>query len=247
MIFTLRHTRRSRRENEDHEAWLRKAACSDFSPKAVFVFSVRSSWPSCVLILVLVLSACTSGPGPVDDKPYIETIRATRAEKDQFLRTDKDSPIPPEARASFAGLPYFDIKPEFRLPSLLTEQRGAPPVIIEMQTTGTGTDKMRRVGTLGFSIGAEQYTLTAFADVNDRSMEKLFVPFGDLTNGTQTYGGGRYMNLRRTATGLYDLDFNQAFHPYCVYNPAWICPVPPRENRLPVAIPAGERLAADHK
>ena len=78
-------------------------------------------------------------------------------------------------------------------------------------------------------------------------MEKLFVPFGDLTNGSGTYRGGRYMNLRRTATGLYDLDFNQAFHPYCVYNPAWICPVPPRENRLQVAIPAGERLASDHK
>jgi uncharacterized protein (DUF1684 family) len=197
--------------------------------------------------LVVFLSACTSGPGPVDDKPYIESVQTTRAEKDRFLRTDKDSPIPVEARATFAGLPYYEIKPEFRLPSLLTERRGEAPVIIEMQTTGTETDKMRRVGTLAFSIGADQYTLTAFADVNDRTMEKLFVPFGDLTNGTETYRGGRYMNLRRTATGLYDLDFNQAFHPYCVYNPTWICPVPPRENRLAVAIPAGERLSADHK
>ena len=102
----------------------------------------------------------------------------SRADKDLLLRTDKDSPIPPEARAKFAGLPYFEIKPEFRLPSLLTERRGEAPVIIEMQTTGTETDKMRRVGTLGFSIGAVQYTLTAFADVNDRTMEKLFVPFG---------------------------------------------------------------------
>lgn len=217
--------------------------------KAPFVFFVCSSWPSCVSILLLLvsLSACTSGPGPVDERPYIESVMTTRADKDQFLRTDKDSPLLPEARATFAGLAYYDIKPEFRLPSLLTERRGEAPVIIEMQTTGTGTDKMRRVGTLGFSIGADQYTLTAFADVNDRTMEKLFVPFGDLTNGKETYGGGRYMNLRRTATGLYDLDFNQAFHPYCVYNPAWICPVPPRENRLQVAIPAGERLSPDHK
>ena len=192
----------------------------------------------------LVFSACTSGPPPIDDRPYFETIRAIRAEKDQMLRTDKASPIPVAARASFSGLPYYDIKPEYRLPSLLTERRSEAPVIIEIQTTDNKTEKMRRVGTLGFAIGAVKYTLTAFANMDDSSMETLFVPFGDLTNGTETYGGGRYMNLRRTATGLYDLDFNQAFHPYCVYDPTWVCPVPPRENRLPVAIPAGERLGA---
>jgi uncharacterized protein (DUF1684 family) len=59
----------------------------------------------------------------------------TRADKDLFLRTDKDSPIPAEARSTFPGLPYYEIKPEFRLPSLLTERRGEAPVIIEMQTT----------------------------------------------------------------------------------------------------------------
>ena len=236
MILTYRHTRRSAGHG-DHRDTLGKTQTRP-------VFSVCTFSP-CVLILPLVvfLSACTSGPGPVDDRPYIDTVMAIRTDKDRFLRTDKDSPLTAESRSTFQGLPYYDIKPEFRLPSLLTEQRGEAPVIIEMQTTGTSTDKMRRVGTLGFSIGAVQYTLTAFADVDDRTMEKLFVPFGDLTNGSETYGGGRYMNLQRTATGLYDLDFNQAFHPYCVYNPTWICPVPPRENRLAVAIPAGERLA----
>ena len=204
----------------------------------------RALW--CLAGAVL-LQACTSGPGPIDDRPYVEGVMAVRAEKDRMLRTSKDSPIPPEARARFPGLPYYDIKPEFRLPSFLTERRGEAPVIIEIQTTDNKTEKMRRVGTLGFAIGAVKYTLTAFADMNDTTMETLFVPFGDLTNGAETYGGGRYMNLRRTATGIYDLDFNQAFHPYCVYNPTWVCPVPPRENRLPVAIPAGEKLSAPLK
>ena len=193
---------------------------------------------------LVALAACTSGPGPVDDTPYLETIQTIRRDKDQWLRADKESPLTPAARAALTGLPYYPITPEYRIPAFLEEQRGAPPVIIEMQTTGTETDKMRKVGALGFTIGSVQYVLTAFANVDDRTMEALFVPFGDLTNGAETYGGGRYMNLRRTGTGLYDLDFNQAFHPYCVYNPTWICPVPPRENRLPVAIPAGERLAA---
>jgi len=183
----------------------------------------------------------------MDDRPYIETIRQVRADKDLFLQASKESPIPEAARATFPPLLYFDIKPEFRLPSLLKERRGDPPVIIEVQQTDNTREKMRRVGSLEFAIGAAQYTLTAFANLDDRTMDTLFVPFGDLTNGAGTYKGGRYMNLRRTATNLYDLDFNQAFHPYCVYNPTYVCPVPPRENRLPVAIPAGERLSPDHK
>jgi len=156
---------------------------------------------------------------------------------------DKDSPVLPDARATFT-VPYYDVNPAFRVPAFLTEQRTAAPVIIEIQTTDGKTDRMRRVGTLGFTLNAAKYTLTAFADVNDRVMDRLFVPFGDLTNGSATYGGGRYLNLSRTPTGIYDLDFNQAFHPYCVYNPTWVCPVPPRENRLQIAIPAGERLPA---
>jgi uncharacterized protein (DUF1684 family) len=197
--------------------------------------------------LALLVSACTSGPGPIDQKPYVETIQASRAEKDRYLRTDEKSPIPIELRATFPGLTYYEIKPDFRLPSVLTERRGEAPVIIELQNTANEREKMRRVGTLAFAIGAVQYVVTAFANVEDRTMQTLFVPFGDLTNGTETYKGGRYLNLQRTATGLYDLDFNQAYHPYCVYNPTFICPVPPRENRLPVAIPAGERLSPDHR
>jgi len=73
-------------------------------------------------------------------------------------------------------------------------------------------------------------------------MRRLFVPFGDLTNGNETYPGGRYLDLDRTATGIYDLDFNRAYHPFCVYNSSYDCPYPPRENRLAVPIRAGERL-----
>jgi uncharacterized protein (DUF1684 family) len=83
--------------------------------------------------------------------------------------------------------------------------------------------------------------LSAFAERSSR-VEQLWVPFRDLTTGIETYGGGRYLDLERTATGLYDLDFNRAYHPYCVYDTSWVCPYPPSENRLPVAIRAGERL-----
>ena len=209
----------------------------------VLTSPIRRSFPP--LVLLLSASACTSGPAPIDDRPYAEQVQAARAEKDAQFRTARDSPIPVAARTSFAGLPYYPIDGAYRAPAFLTADRSGPPVIIELQQTSTNQPtRMRRVGALGFTLGGASYTLTAFADVNASTVDRLFVPFGDLTNGAETYKGGRYLDLDRTATGLYDLDFNRAYHPFCVYDPNYQCPIPPRENRLAAAIKAGERLSA---
>jgi len=192
----------------------------------------------------LISAACTSGPAaPVDSGAHDRDTLEIRARKDVMMREGPDSPIPAEKRTAFGGLAYYDIKPEFHVTSFLTVERtGGAPMIITLQTSTDVPRKMRRVGTLGFTLNQTGYKLTAFADVDDLAMKRLFVPFGDTTNNTETYGGGRYLDLDRTASGYYDLDFNRAYHPYCVYNSTYECPVPPRENRLPVPIPAGERL-----
>jgi uncharacterized protein (DUF1684 family) len=70
----------------------------------------------------------------------------------------------------------------------------------------------------------------------------LFVPFADHTSGTETYQAGRYMELDPTATGIYVVDFNVAYNPYCYYSPEYDCPFPPKENRLDVPIRAGEKI-----
>jgi len=100
---------------------------------------------------------------------------------------------------------------------------------------------MRRIGTLAFTLRGEPLTLGAFVEADDAELRRLFVPFGDLTNGTETYPGGRYLDLDRTATGIYDLDFNRAYHPFCFFNPKYDCPYPPPENRLKTPVRAGER------
>lgn len=193
--------------------------------------------------LLLTAAACTSGPPPpVDARPYEEQIQDWRARRDFFFRNGSDSPLLPEDKATFTGLPYYAIDPALRVPAFLTEERSNPPVIIELPTSGSQPDRMRRVGTLGFTVDGETHTLTAFAPADMRVITRLFVPFGDATSGTETYKGGRYLDLDRTPTGLYDLDFNRAYHPNCVYNVSWVCPIPPRENRLPIPIRAGERL-----
>jgi uncharacterized protein len=201
--------------------------------------------PSSLLpIAVLVMSACTSGPPPpdVDDRPYAQQIESFRAEKDAAFRTRADSPIPAATRSAFPGLAYFPIDPAYHVPAVLTADPGARAVVIEMQTSSSELRRMQKIGALGFTLAGASYVLTAFVEAGAPDMRRLFVPFGDLTNGAETYKGGRYLDLDRTPTGLYDLDFNRAYHPYCVYDIAYVCPVPPRENRLTVAIKVGERL-----
>jgi uncharacterized protein (DUF1684 family) len=212
----------------------------------------REGGKAAVVVVVMVLAvlavgvlgpqACTSGPPPVDDRPYDAQVQAYRTEKDAAFRSSRDSPIPDAARASFPGLLYFPIDARYRVPALLTETPANPPVLIQLQMSSSATEQMRKVGTLGFTLEGAAVTLTAFAEEHATDMRHLFVPFTDLTSGSETYKHGRYLDLDRTPTGLYDLDFNRAYHPSCVYNPNYECPVPPKENHLGVAVRAGERL-----
>ena len=162
-----------------------------------------------------------------------------RREKDAQFQTASDSPIPADRRSELLPLAYFPIDPDYDVPARLepTDDR----TVIEMPTS-TGTQrKMRRVGTLAFSIKGQPLKLTAFVEADAKDLSRLFVPFNDLTSGSETYPGGRYMDLDRTATNIYEVDFNRAYHPYCYYNPTYECPRPPAENRLRVPVRAGER------
>ena len=187
--------------------------------------------------LVVGLAACSKAP-----VPYPDQIAAWHAEKDRFMREAPESPVPADKRASFAPLPYFPVDPAYRVPASL--QPAPAGAAVEMPTSTGQRRKMRHVGTLAFTINAQPLSLGAFAEADDKTMRRLFVPFGDLTNGVETYPGGRYLDLERTASGVYDLDFNRAYHPFCLFNPSYDCPYPPPESRLKVPIRAGERLAA---
>jgi uncharacterized protein (DUF1684 family) len=171
---------------------------------------------------------------------YAEQIAARRAETDRMMRGSPESPVPADKRGAFPPLLYYPIDESYRVPAALKLERGDE--VIELSTSTGKPRRMRRVGTLAFTLKGAPLTLIAFGDLDDPELRRLFVPFGDLTSGTETYQGGRYLDLDRTASGVYDLDFNRAYHPYCVFNPTYECPIPPRENRLKVPIRAGERL-----
>lgn len=204
----------------------------------------RAARAACLAVAVFTAAGCTSGPPPpVDARPYEERVIADRAQKDEDFRAPDNtySPIPAAIRATFPPLPYYPVRPEYRVPAVLAETRSNPPVVIELLNSAHQLERKVKVGTLSFSLAGAAYSLSAFAEDVGR-VQRLWVPFRDLTSGIETFGGGRYMDLDRTATGLYDLDFNRAYHPYCVYETSWVCPYPPPENRLSIAIRAGERL-----
>ena len=179
-------------------------------------------------------ASCTEPP------TYPEQIAQHRGEIHAFMKESPDSPIPAEQRAAFQPLPYYAIDEQYRVPAALKVAQGDE--VIEMSTSTGKPRRMRRVGTLAFTLKGQPQTLTAFADVGDSQLRRLFVPFGDLTNGMTTYQGGRYLDLDLKGSGVYELDFNRAYHPYCIFNPSYECPIPPRENRLQVPIHAGERM-----
>lgn len=183
------------------------------------------------------MAACTPAPAA-----YPDQIAAWHAEKDQFMRESPESPIPADRRASFGALTYFPIDRAYRVPAVL--QPAPPGPAVEMPTSTGQRRKMRRVGTLSFTLKGQPLSLGAFVEADEKDMRRLFVPFGDLTNGLETYQGGRYLDLDRTATGVYDLDFNRAYHPFCLFNASYDCPYPPAESRLKTPVRAGERLPA---
>src|SRR5688500_10002890 len=113
--------------------------------------------------------------------------------------------------------------------------------------TSTGAPRrVALVGTLEYPLRGHELALSASVDEGTRQIRQLFVPFADTTSGTDTYPAGRYLDLEPTATGIYTIDFNKAYNPFCAYNNSYECPLPPPSNRLKVAITAGEKNPPDH-
>ena len=192
----------------------------------------------CFVVFVLSCVSCSSRP-PETTRDYVSKIAADRAAKDAAF-AKSDDPIPTSRHAELLPLAYFPIDPEYDVPAQFKPIDD--PTIIEMPTSTGAQRKMRRVGTLVFSLKGQPLKLTAFVEVGAPNLDRLFVPFNDLTSLTETYPGGRYIDLDRTKTGIYEVDFNRAYTPYCYYNPTYECPYPPAENRVKIPIRAGEKL-----
>jgi len=174
---------------------------------------------------------------------YAEAIEDFRARKDAYFKSGHGSPIPEAEREAFPGLPYYPVDPGLLFDDIKLEPyTGDQPSNFQIPTSDGKLRPAHRAGVLAFELGGDRRVLTAYTfDGGDD--ESLFVPFLDQTSGTETYGAGRYLDLEPEDDGTYSLDFNLAYHPSCVYDIKYSCPLTPAENRLPLRIEAGERLA----
>jgi uncharacterized protein (DUF1684 family) len=163
-------------------------------------------------------------------------LDAFRAAKDRFFKEHPQSPLTDEQREHFSGLSYFPEQPAIRL--ALPVEPSPDESTLVMQTSTGDTRAYRRLGALRFAVDGQDARLTLFAD----EAGGLFLPFADALAGQETYGAGRYLEPEPLGDGRVLLDFNLAYNPYCAYNEEWSCPLTPPENRLKVAIRAGERL-----
>lgn len=161
------------------------------------------------------------------------------------------SPLTDEDRVKFVSFGLFDYNPAFRVraeytPIDTTEE-------FKMKTSGDRTPLYKTVGRLDFSINGVAEELFVYRNValstKPGYKNYLFVPFTDLTNFEETYGGGRYLDLEAPLDSVVIVDFNLAYNPYCAYSDGYSCPIPPIENHLELKIEAGVlafKRASDH-
>lgn len=167
--------------------------------------------------------------------------------KDAELRTDDDSPIPPDQRAGFRALDYYPFAPDARYKVRL--RRYPDPLPIRIVTTRGLERPAVKVGYVEARRQGARFRLQVYQLLDGpRSAEdELFLPFLDATSGVETYGAGRYVDLAPGSDGWYVLDFNLAYHPLCAYGRTdYRCPRTPEENRLPFPMRAGERGWVGH-
>jgi uncharacterized protein (DUF1684 family) len=193
-----------------------------------------------LFIICTLLVGCTSGPSAPDEDntSYVKDIQDARTEKDRVFAADPET-IPPAKRAAFLPLKYYPVDPGYKVPASVKLSQDRP--VFDMPTSSGVNRKMQRVGVLEFTLQGQRMSLEAFVEAGTQQITSLFVPFADMTTGTETYSAGRYLDLKPTATGFYVIDFNKAYNPTCAYNPTWECPYPPPANRLKAAIRAGEK------
>ena len=151
-----------------------------------------------------------------------------------------------EPPPGYAGPRWFPPAEEWRLAARL--ERDVPGVgdHVELATSTGQLRHMTIAGQLVFDAEGAERRLTAFVTHDAEGYETLFVPFRDATSGAETYGAGRYLDIPYEPNEeSIELDFNYAYHPTCVYSPAYDCPFPPPANRLATAVRAGERMPYD--
>jgi uncharacterized protein (DUF1684 family) len=154
------------------------------------------------------------------------------------------SPLSEKEREAFKQIHFFPINLAYAVTAKFVRTQSEK--IFAMPTSGNIKKNYVKYGEVQFSLMDKEYKLNVYQSVDLLKERKyrdyLFIPFRDVTSGKETYGGGRYIDLTIPRADSIAINFNLAYHPYCAYTEGYNCPIPPRENYLPVKVEAGVRF-----
>ena len=174
-----------------------------------------------------------------DEEIYVERIQKERDRQFRFLRFNIDSPLEEHQKKEMTQLTFYPIDINYRIRARLVPAEDRRMLEIPM-TDGT-VEKYLKHSYAEFQLEGQPMRLLLLQAANEPDKRNFFLAFADATSGEETYGGGRYINLRQDGKNSVTIDFNLAYNPYCAYNPDFACPLPPRENILEIPIRAGEK------
>ncbi|MBD3224026.1 MAG: DUF1684 domain-containing protein, partial [Caldithrix sp.] len=160
-------------------------------------------------------------------------FRAYIQEKDQQFRQADWSPLKDNHKDGFEGLRYYPYQQDWRY--VLPIERYQTPDSMIIRGTREGDQRPAlRYGYIEFSKKGESHRLQIIKILPRKpgGQSHLFLGFRDRTSGQETYGGGRYIDVKPTADGRYVVDFNYAYNPYCAYSDRYSCAIPPEANDL---------------
>lgn len=191
-----------------------------------------------VSVVAIVWYTTTSGQNDADYKLQIEN---SRKEKDDFMRSSEESPFK-DSTQSFTGLKYFDPNTKFRVVADLQPIENRNMVVLP--TSDNKEQRYIEYAWAIFSIDGTTCKLKILEVIDSGPFKgTLFLAFADQSSAIETYGAGRYLDVKKTpGASTITLDFNEAYNPYCAYNNSFSCPFPPKENILNVLIAAGEKV-----
>jgi len=178
---------------------------------------------------------------------YLNELIQHRNDKNIEYKDTIKSPFKTDQIESFDSLNYFSPNEKWKVQAIFTKEIGGP---FDMATSAGKKKRFRQYGKLRFIIDGAVYELSIYQNIqlmtNPLYKDYIFIPFTDLTNGEETYGGGRYIETKTPTSGVFELDFNYCFNPYCHYTDGYNCPIPPKENFLNLKIEAGEKVYEKH-
>jgi uncharacterized protein len=173
---------------------------------------------------------------------YHKTLKAFRK---HYIAEFKSNPKSPLGKKDLKNLRFYAINPTYAVECVFRLTPDEKP--FDLPTYSGITKPYVKYGVAEFTLNGQKWQLSVYRSLGPalpQYRDYLFLPFKDHSNGEETYGGGRYINLKigDIINNRLTIDFNKAYNPYCAYSDGYNCPIPPNENHLELSIAAGEKM-----